>query len=370
MSEGLIAVKNTAKKYLKGAADFTIRKRFLWAYMQKHGRIKTGGSGADCNWNVEAREPEVRQNGDAGQQVFAEHDAYEQLVIDIRGYVATDRLTLKKKLMNDEPLAIVNLYDTKLPKLTKSMRNNLGGELYIDGNAAGNENRLHGLKSFMGRGACASTDIVAEPDDTYAGKSTKLKALGGSWSTQLGSGKFPNATIATDWPYGQGTSEYDYIAPKMLNLTSTRWPSGSAVVRDNLPFALRRARTWCSRLTQQDEDDAPFLHLLSSELYDDFEDYMEAKFRVIVPHKGAQDLGFDNVLNFNGSMVKHEFDTPAGEGYGINVNEMSLFTIHDDLFYSFGPDWDMESLSYLFLCGLFGNERYNPRAFSQYGSYA
>lgn len=367
MTEGIIAVKNTAPKYLKGAADQTIRSRFWLAYLREQGRIKLGDKGGlSTYWNVQAREPEIRDNGDAGQQVFSEHDAYEQLSIDVRGYVGTDRLTLKKKLMNTEPLAIVNLYGTKMENLVKSLTNRFGSELYCDGYATGNGNRLCGIESFMGSSTTVSADILAKPSDTYGGKSTALGALGGSWSTGLTTK--PNANVATDWPYGSGDSQYDYIAPKLCNYSSTNWPSGDTTWRANCAAILRRARTWC-RSTGGD-DKAPMLHILSGSLYDDFEDYMETKTRAMVPHPQAVDMGFPDTLNYSGAMVRHEFDCPAGTGYGINVSEMLLFSIHDELFYSYGPEWDTQSLSDLFLIGFFGNMRFNPKHFAKYAAYA
>jgi hypothetical protein len=366
-TEGIIAIKNTAPKYLKGAADQTIRNRLWLSLLREHGRIKLGDGGVSCYWNVKAREPEIRQNGDAGQQIFAEHDAYEQLTVDVRGYVGTDRLTLKKKLMNKGPLQIVDLYGTKLENLLTSLSNNFGAELYIDGNATGNENRLCGVNSCTGDdGNTVAADILANPSDTYGGKSTALGNLGGTWTANLTTK--PNATAAKDWPYGSGSSEYDYISPKLINYSSTSWPSGGTTWRENCSVVMRRARTWCK--ATGGGDNIPMLHLLSSSLYDEFEDYQETKFRTIIPHKSAEDLGFPDALNFNGAIVKHEFDCPANEGYGINLQDFLLFSIHDEFFYTFGPEWNTESLSDLMLVGFFGNMRMNPKGIAKYKNYA
>lgn len=363
MSEGLIAVQNTAPQYLKGAADNTIRNRLWLSLLRQAGRIKLGRGSFECTWNVKFSQPEVRQNGDAGQQTFAEHDAFRQLTLDWRGYVATDRLTLKKKLMNDDDTAIVNLYDTKMEDLVTGLENEFGGQLYVDGNAANNENAIHGIKSFLGYTACTTADIIAQPNDTYAGRSTVLGTLGGSWSSDLGTS--PNAGLANDWPYGSGGSEYDYLAPKLINYNSTGFPAATAGWSANCTAVLRRARTWCA--STGGSDMVPYCHMLGADLYDEFEDHMESKQRLMLPHKGAQDLGFDDVLNFNGAMIKHEFDCPASEGFGVNFGEMILESIHDEFFYSYGPDWDLPSLSYLFLVGFFGNMKCNPKHFARYG---
>ena len=188
MAEHTIVVTNTAKKYLKGAADQTIRNRLWLSYLREQGRIKLGANGHDLNWNVKARQTTVRADG--------EHDAFEQLTIDVRGYFAGDRLTDKKKVMNRGDLAIVDLYGTKMDDLMKSLRDKFHAELYIDGNATGNEDRLLGIESFCGDdGATVAADIIANPSDTYAGKSTALANLGGNWSTGIGTS--PNATAAT-----------------------------------------------------------------------------------------------------------------------------------------------------------------------------
>lgn len=366
-TEGVIVIKNTAPKYLKGAADQTIRSRFWLSYFQSRGRIKLGDGSYSQTWNVRARQPEVRQNGDAGQQVFNEHDAYEQLSLDVRGYVATDRMTLKKKLMNKDPFAIVDIYGTKMDNLIGALRDGFSSELYVDGNLSGNSNRIHGIESATAAGGTVTAaDIIAVPGDTYGGKSTALQAIGGRWSANLTTK--PNATLATDWPYGSGSSDYDYISPKLINWSSTGWNSGSTAWGANSTFVLRRAKTWSRTLGG--DDAAPMVHLLAPNLFDEFMDAQESKQRLIIPHKAAQDLGFDSVMNFEGAMLKSEFDCPANTGYGINIEEMLLYSIHDQFFFSYGPEFTMESLSDLFLVGFFGNMQMNPKHICKYYPYA
>lgn len=369
MSEGIIAVKNTAAKYLKGAADQTIRGYFWLSYLQSQGRIVIGDTGGvSTNWNVMARQPDVRQSGDDAQLVFAEHDAYEQLTIDVRGYHATDRLTEKKKLMNNGPLQIIDLYGTKIENLVKAVTDQFGNELYIDGNASGNENRLCGIESFMGSSTTVAADLVAKPSDTYAGKSTVLGTLGGSWSTNLTTS--PNANVATDWPEGQGSSEYDYLTPKLINYSSSSWGTGGTTWADNCTKVMRRARLWVHHTTGAEK--SPMLHLLAPNLYGDFLDSVENKFRFTTTHPVGGDLGFADAINFEGAIVKQDYGCPAGVGYGINANEMLLFNIHDDgsFFKSVGPEYDVKTNSYLYMIYFYGNMRFNPKAFAKYDDYA
>lgn len=369
MSEALLVVNATAPKYFRGASDLTFRRRLWLALLMESGRVVYNESSTECNWDVEFSEPEVRQYGDAGDQVFNEHDAYRQLTLDWRGYTATDRLTKKKQLMNRSPHAIVNLYRTKSDKLIKSLRHKFCAEMYIDGNAANNDNRLHGIESFMGDdGATVAGDLVANPSDTYAGKNTALADEGGSWSTDLAAADRPNATIATDWPYGNGDTEYDYLAPKLLNYSSTSWNSGGTTWLENCEEVLRASSVWCASLSG--DESMPMCHLLSPKLFQDFQNFQAARNRILIPHRMAEDLGFSKQLNFEGAIVKFEFDTPANTGYGLSIEEMELGCLQDQLFVPDGPEWDIKTKGYLFEAGFFGNLRFQPKHFSKYDAYA
>jgi hypothetical protein len=90
----------------------------------------------------------------------------------------------------------------------------------------------------------------------------------------------------------------------------------------------------------------------------------------VVPHKGAQDLGFDDVLNQDGVMIDTDFDVPSGVGYGLNVDQMELGSLDNVLFASRGPEFDIKTDSWLFMVGFFGNARYNPKYFSKFNDYA
>jgi hypothetical protein len=367
MAEWTGVVNATAIDYFKGADDHTIRRRLLLSMLRRRGRIKYNASGYKQVWDVEFSEPEVRAYGDAGSQVFNSHDAYRQLENDWRGYTVTDKLTKKQQLMNKGPSAIIDLYETKLPKMKKSLSNRFGNELYIDGNAAGNENRIHGLASFLGDdGATAVTDLIANPSDTYGGLSTALANQGGAWTTTANT-TAPNATIGNDWPNGSGDSEYDFLAPKLMNYSSTRWNNGGTSWAENCEKVMRQACIWSNVLGH---DSANFCHLLSSQMFADFKNFMSARNRISVPHKEAEDLGFHDTLNFDGSVVKYEYGVPHQTGFLLCLEEMQVESLQEQLFVPDGPDWNMLAKAFLFEVGFFGNCRYNPKAFGKYAAYA
>jgi len=359
MAEALSLVNVTAKRYMAGAADLTLRRRLLLALLAKNDRIRYGESGFDCNWNVQFSEPPVQPHGSSGEYEFNAQDLYRQLVIDWRGYVATDKMDYKDELMNRGSLAIIDRYARIIPNLKSSLENKFGGEFYINGNLAANSSRLHGMLTFAVAGTVAAGDVIAVPAATYGGKSTAPQDQGGSWSANLTTK--PNATLATDWPDGNGTTEYDYLAPVLINTSSTNWGTGSTIWEDNCGRILRRASTWLTKNAGQ--DGKPTVYVCAADIFNGYQNYQEAKFRNIIPHPEGRDLGFPDTLSQDGVMVKYEFDVAAGEFWGVNVFQMEMASLDDVMWGVRGPTYDIKSDSTLFKAGFFGNMRYQPKYF-------
>jgi len=367
MSEWIGAVNVTAPKYLKGASDNTIRGRFFLKMLEQKGRFEFNQNSFICNWDVEFAHAPVESYGDAGLITFNRNDLYRQLNIDWRGYIATDMMYMKESLINQGDVAIVDRYGRIVPNLTKGITNRFGQELFTDGSLS--TTRIHGLETFMGAGACGAADRVAVPAGAYGGRSTALAAEGGSWSTTLGVGNFPNATIATDWPDGNSsTPEYDFMSPKLVNITSTGWGTGSTKWEDNCERVLNQTTIWLTRTTGV--EGRPTMYLMSGDLFYGYRNKVQALRRVIVPHREAEDLGFPDVLNVDGVAIQTDFDVPSGSFYGINVYQMQVASMNPELFFTKGPDYSPKDLGWLFLVGFFGNCRYSPKYFAKGKAYA
>lgn len=354
--EHIAVLTTTISQYAKGAEDNTIRRRILLAMLRKNGKITYGNSGTSLTWQVEFSQPQMRQLGDAGEITFAEHIAYKQCTLDWRGYVITDLLTEKQMLMNRGPEALVNLYKTKTDNMIKSFNAGINAQFYVDGNASGNENAIHGFGSCLGYSNAAAGNLIATPNDTYAGLSTNLGTYGGSWTA---AGTAPNATLAKDWPYGSGDSEYDFFAPKILNATSSAWGTGSTTWSDNCERVISRANLWL-RATGGDGG-APIMFLFGTDMFAGIRDYYSAKQRIIVPFKEAEDLGFTDTFNIDGCGVGYDFDCPAASGYGLKIAEMELACMYDSLYAVEGPEKYMRTNSYLTKLGFFGNMKLKPK---------
>ena len=366
MAEWAGVISTTAEKFLQGAADQTIRNRLILSLLKEYGRIEYNQNSYQLTWDVEYAQQPVESYGDAGVIDFTRHDLYKQLTVDWRGYYASDMMTEKERLMNAGNVRIIDRYGRIMPTLMKAINAKFSGELFIDGNAAGNENRLHGLESFCGSGTTVAADRIAQPSDTYAGLSTALGNITGSWSTDLATS--PNAAVATDWPYGQGDSEYDFNSPKLVNWSSNNWGTGSTSWEDNCERVIRQTILWLTH--GGGKESRPTCFLLSTDLFYAFQNKQEAKTRILVPHKEADDLGFGDALNENGVIIKSDYDVPSETGYALNVHQMQLSSLDSKLFSSRGPEYDIKTNAYLFLVGFFGNCRYNPKHFGKLASYA
>lgn len=369
MSEWQGVINTTAKQYLSGAIDSTIRNRKIFKLLQDRGRIVLNVNGFDTTWDVQFKLPPISTYGDAQLLNFTRHDLWRQLNLAWSGYVGTDAMTYKEYRMNSGLAAIIRRYDKMIPNLVKGMLQTANGEVYVDGTLAANTQRWMGLKSFMGDdGATTAADKVANPSGTYAGHSYGLASEGGTWTSALPGGTPPNHVLANDWPNGSGSPEYDFMSPLLVNWSSTSWNTNSTLWADNAERVLQQTTNWLRN--KGGPDGTPDIFNLAVDLFNDYQNLQAAKFRVIVPHSEGQDLGYGDTLNQNGVMIDSDFDCPAGEGYALNVDFMELMCIQDKLFEVDGPDWDPRQQEYLTAVKHFGNLRFHPKHFARLKSYA
>ena len=372
MSEEWIGVIHTTRpRYTKGASDLTLRSRLLLQLMRRKGRIELNVSGDECKWQVEFDQPAVQSYADGGVIDFSNHDAFRQLTIDWRGYVATDTLTKKQNAMNAGPEQLINLFQTKNNRLEKSVRDNFCGELYKDGEAAGRENNVHGLETFMSSPtAGVAADLVAQNLATYGtgSLSTAQGNQGGSWSTDLTT--YPNAGLATDWPNGSGDASYDFLSPKLVNWSSTSWGTGGATDwESNAWRSIGQTITWLT--VTGGKDGMPDICVMGADMFQGYKNAHESTRRITVPHKESEDLGFKNVLNQDGVAIQADFDCPAGVAYMLNLDKITLSSIMPELFWMEGPDKDPRTLwSWLWGVGFFGNAKYEPKHTAKIFAYA
>jgi len=364
--EWAAVVNTTTEQFLSGAADMTIRERMVFAMLQNRGRLKFGQSGTELKWQVKFALPETEVYT-GGVLDFQPSDKYRQASIDWRGYAVTDTMDEKERLMNRGAQALINRYSEIMPDMIESLMQRMDTELFINGVTY--TDRLHGLETFLGDdGNTVVADRVAKPSTTYAGLSTVPGALAGTWSANTTTK--PSAQLATDWPGGEGDSEYDYWSPRLLNWSSTGWGTGKNTWIDNCEIVLRKGNSW-TRLTTGKAGKLD-LWLVNEDMFDDYGTKQSLKQRINVgPSQELIELGFPNGYQQEGVSIMTEFGVPADTGYGLNVDTMELRCMYDKLYASKGPEYDMKTMSYLWSVGFFGNWKYeSPKWFVKLKNYA
>lgn len=358
MAEFAEVLKINAPKYLKSAFDATLRKRILWAMAKKKGRIKTGYSSHSLYWQAEVEEVPVQTYGDFGVLDYESHDTHRQYNIAWKGYSATSAITLKQREMNQgDTRLIAEEVAHGIPKLTRSVMNKLSEEFYQDGTS--DPNRFNGIPSFMGKGTTVVGDKIIQPSDTYAGHSTAV-GVDGTWSSNLGTS--PNAAIATDWPDGTGDPEYSWNSPQMWNTVSTAW-TGTNTFAANCERVFREALSYNHVLSgSMGSPDNQFI-VMTAAMFNTFRNAIADDRRIMVQHKASQDLGFGEVLNYDGAGMYFDYGVPADTFYGFNWEGLEVAILGKDVLKIITGYQDPRRLADLYAVAVLGNFKFMPKCF-------
>jgi hypothetical protein len=349
-------VNTTLRKYQKEAEPTLVRNLPLTAVLGSSGRIETNVSGDGYDWAMEYQRAQVQGNSGNTSLTFDAVDRYIRAFMEYRGYVATDSLKKRDFLKNRSPEALIKYYDKMGPKLFEDMERQFAVEQYIDGNASGNSERIHGLESMFGVGSGQTVDVttgvigaydaadyVFAPDDTYAEIDTDLGAYGGAWN----SGSWPDS--------GEGSDTYDFASPIIVNYESTAFGGSSATWRYNGYEAIRFGVT----ATQKDQSAKGIadMGMLDRRLYRLLKTDLSSreKIEVTASNTKLRSLGFRDSIEIDGCSIMGVFGVPAGVGYLLNTNHVRLVSMQKKLFEIEGPVWDMQTRCYRTVVDFLGN---------------
>jgi hypothetical protein len=351
---------------LKGYESNVMRNRKITALLKEKGRINYDKFGDLLDWKVQWKENPIQAMGMGQTMTFAPVDRFKTAQLEWRGYASTDALYKKEKLMNRSEAQIINLYSETTKLLLNDIKSQFQAEFYIDGNATGNDNRMHGIESFMSSSGASATAPTGTPNDSYSGLTCGLADYGGTWTG--------------NWPDGNGDASYDFWSPLLVDYTSAvantaalgGWNAATKTWANTCKEALRYAILFTQKNRGlEDQLDAIFLN---TTLYRQYLDTLDDKERITI-QKNASDsslikLGFRDVINFDGVDVTSEFDVPSSTGYGFNIDKMELNSLQSQLFVPTGPDWDIATSSWRYLIDVYGNMRFNPRNFCKFKNYS
>lgn len=347
MAEWARVTRTTISEYLRGEEKNIMSNQKILALMQSKGRVSTGHRGKDLSWRIRTSRNSMVQYGDADQINFDRVNRWREATLPWGGYIVSESVTKKEKLMNRGKEAIVNFISNLTSMMVEDIKYHFARELYLDGNAAGREESIHGFATWLG---VTSNAQYTAPSDTYAGLSTVLGNYGGS-------------VISGTWPTGKFDPEYYFWSPLVVNYTHADWAAAATWAASAVEVL--RAGLIHSKNTKGLQGQVDLI-LMTASMYAEFLELLDDKERLQVFRDGEKSglvaLGFRDVVNFDGVDISYEVDVPDTEAFGINIDEMELCSLQGQLFVP-GKDYDITTLSDQYTIDFFGQLKANPRAF-------
>lgn len=358
MAFGWERVTNTTtRKFLREKEPAVFRNRKLLAMVKDRGRVSYDNAGDGFRWEVQFKLPQMIAFGDMQTLSFPQQQLWKSANLDYRGYAIPDSMSKGEFLKNRSTEALVQVWSGRTERMTNSISEQFGNEFYVDGNAAGFEDAIHGIESFLGYSGAATNGFVATPSDTYAGLSTALGAVSGTWDESGG---------ATTWPLGEGSADFDYWSPTIVDYEDTAWSTGTDTWPNTAREAIAFMVIFCGK--NKSMDSRLDLIILENNLYRQLISALDANERTTVKRgdgkNGVYSLGFTDVVNLNGVDVTYEFGVPPTKGYAFNIDKMELMSQQSQLFIPEGPTWVPGSQAWVYSIDFYGNLKFeSPRYF-------
>lgn len=373
------SIGTTLVTHLKEEEQTTFRKFKVFAALEGSGNVSMNNGGRGMDWQIRYKNQPVTGNNGETPRVFSRHSLWQRAYLPYRGYTVTDQITKREMLENRGAQALIDVAGKMASRLQESMQEHLASEVYVDGNAPGNELRFHGLESIFAVDGTISTGPIANGDQTpagqrrvggnaadpffwpkgeYAGLSTELGAVAGSLRAE------------GSWPYVAADPEYDYYSPLVCNYESTYFGGATASWKDQCLEAIREAVHYAKRNdTRESQID---MILLDRKLYIDLLNRLDARERAIVTKtNGLRSYGFSDVVEIDGIEASTEYAVPAGTGYGLSIGNLELKCMEGQLMTAEGPYYNEELQSYRYCVSVLANMKMkSPRNFVKWQALA
>lgn len=364
-------IGTTLVTHLREEQQDTFRKFKVFAMLEASGNVSMNNGGRGFDWQVRYKNQPVTGNDGQTPRVFSRHNLWQRAYLPYRGYTVQDQVTKREMLENRGAQALIDVAGKMASRLQESMQEHLSAEVFVDGNAAGNELRFHGLESLFGisettpgtydtinvdtgaiRVGGDAGDPFFYPQDEYAGLSTELGAVSGSLLESPGS-----------WPYVRATPDYDYYSPLVCNYESTYFGGATATWKDQCLEAIREALHYAKRNdTRESQID---MILLDRKLYVDLLNRLDSRERAIVTKtNGLRAYGFGDTVEVDGIETSTDYAVPKDCGYGLSIGNMELKCMEGQLMTAEGPYFNEELQAYRYCVSTLANIKMkSPRNF-------
>tara|TARA_R110000803_G_scaffold205530_4_gene272284 strand:+ start:7438 stop:8544 length:1107 start_codon:yes stop_codon:yes gene_type:complete len=346
-------VHSTHAKFFRKEEQNVLRKRRLTALLQEKGRITYNEDGDELKWPTRYKRTGLTPIGDVVDLSFIRKLKDKNSVLPWVGYAVEDAQGKKERLMNRGKSAILKQSSLIMERLKDDMKDGFALELYKDASTAGQEDRISGLETALGKGAALTAGKGFTPSDTYAGHSTAIGVVG-TWTPPTGG----------SWPEGDGDAHYEWNSPIIVDPTGSGWQASTKTWPNTCVEALRYGIFAAERTTESLD-----MAMLTRESYNQFADKLDSRERIVTERSGSNSLlvklGFGSVTNFENVDVTWEQGVDAEDGYahgyGLAIDMMELCCLESQLFNPAPIDYSIENLTWRYLVEFWGQMKLNPR---------
>lgn len=366
------AIGTSIVNYLREEELATFRKFKVFAALEGSGNVVMNQAGLGLNWQVRYRNQPVSGNNGETPRVFARQNLWVDANLPYRGYQVTDAIYKREMLENRGQQALINVAGGMAQRLKESMEQQLSKEVWVDGDAAGNELRWHGIESMMGINGTVDfndgsqnvapdpADMFGWPADTYAGINTGLGAISGS-------------QLEGVWPNGTCDPDFDFYSPIVVNYNSTSFKAcqpcdgaAGSVYGNWEANCVQATREGIHQAKRNDTRESQIdMVIMDRQMYIAYMNRLDSKERVIVTRtNGLRSYGFTDVFEQDGVEISTEYAVPNGCGYGLSINNMALHCMEGQLMVAEGPFYNEDTQAYRYVVGVLANLKFkSPRNF-------
>ena len=357
-------VRDLAPKYWKAVSDLTVRNFLTMYNLRRFGRLTFNARGHTQVWNARIKQPSVFPAVENQPLQFVNTDTDIQFFIGVKGYRTSDFMGEQEYLMRDGAgdIAITDRYTRKSEELAQAMSERIQRAFWCNGNDSAFAYDFAGIGTATAydNNTLTNADKVARPTGSYCGQNTALGSLGGTWSVTAGDTP-PNASLGNDFPFGQGSPEYDGTSPLIINYGPNIWGNGGTGFAKNIVSAASYAMTAMLHRGGQSMIGAPPQVAMSSNLFPAFKDGFRANNRQIMPWKDG-DLGYPGeTLMVDGAVYSMDYAIPQNNAYMYLPQFLEGFFLHNDIYGPHGPEWSTSHTGYLYYASSYGNFKFLPK---------
>lgn len=292
--------------------------RFLGA-LKKKGTISFGNSSYAFDWLVDILRREVTWSAPDDPISSPQLNRHKRATLPYRKCHMSEGFNKFTELANKGPEAQAKILATAVKNMAVDCVRSLSKACWVDGNATGYTDQIHGIGSFMGSDSAQHGSVslgFAGPSDTYAGLRTDPAYYGGS---------------ATQFPVGDCHSHAIFWSPLLADVGNDDWSYGTTYTWAKQWRSIMSA---CNLFMRVHNDTKFDVWYMTPGMYRTVADSLTSSEQINI-NRGKESLmaslGYDTI-NFEGIDLIDEINCPADTAWGVNFDHLELKSMQSQLF--------------------------------------